>query len=35
MEDEYDDIEITDRAADWNKFLKKHYRKELGEVSAQ
>ena len=35
MEDVIDDIEITDRAADWNKFLKKHYRKELGEISAQ
>ena len=35
MEEEFDDIEITDRAADWNKFLKKHYRKELGEISAQ
>lgn len=35
MEEEIDDIEITDRAADWNKFLKKHYRKELGEINAQ
>ena len=35
MEDVIDDIELTDRAADWNKFLKKHYRKELGEISAQ
>jgi len=35
VEDVIDDIEITDRAADWNKFLKKHYRKELGEISAQ
>jgi replicative DNA helicase Mcm len=34
-EEETDNIEITDRAADWNKFLKKHYRKELGEISAQ
>ncbi|MFA5397815.1 MAG: minichromosome maintenance protein MCM [Methanogenium sp.] len=38
MKDEteaFDDIEITDRASDWNKFLKKHYRKEIGEISAQ
>lgn len=35
MEDDIDDLEITDRAADWNSFLTKHYRKELGEISAQ
>jgi len=35
VEEEIDDIEIADRAADWNKFLKKHYRKELGEINAQ
>ncbi|KAF1078372.1 minichromosome maintenance protein MCM [Methanogenium sp. MK-MG] len=35
MEEDIDDLEITDRAADWNSFLKKHYRKELGEISAQ
>lgn len=34
-EEEIDTIEIIDRAADWNKFLKKHYRKEIGEISAQ
>ncbi len=35
MEEEIEEIEITDRAADWNKFLKKHYRKELGEINTQ
>lgn len=35
MEEEFDDIEITDRAADWNTFLTKHYRKELGEISTE
>ncbi len=34
-EEEIDNMEIIDRAADWNKFLKKHYRKEIGEISAQ
>ncbi|WAI01145.1 minichromosome maintenance protein MCM [Methanogenium organophilum] len=35
MEEEIFDIEITDRAADWNTFLTKHYRKELGEISTE
>ncbi len=30
-----DEIEITDRDADWHKFLKSRYRKELDEISRE
>ncbi len=35
MGKEPEEVEFTDRASDWNKFLKKHYRRELGEIASQ
>ncbi|NYT06515.1 MAG: minichromosome maintenance protein MCM [Methanomicrobiales archaeon] len=29
------EAQITDRAGDWQKFLKKHYKKELGEITRE
>jgi len=33
--EDLDGVDVTDRASDWNKFLKKHYRRELGEIASQ
>lgn len=30
-----DDVTITDRDADWNRFLKTRYKKELEEISRE
>lgn len=35
MDDDTGGAQITDRAADWQKFLKKHYRKEFGEITRE
>ncbi|MBT8507386.1 AAA family ATPase [Methanomicrobiaceae archaeon CYW5] len=35
MGEDLDGVDFTDRASDWNKFLKKHYRRELGEIASQ
>ena len=35
MDDSLEGVDFTDRASDWNKFLKKHYRRELGEIASQ
>jgi len=29
------EVRVTDRVGDWNKFLKKHYKKELGEIARE
>jgi replicative DNA helicase Mcm len=33
--DENVEAQITDRVGDWSRFLKKHYRKELGEIERE
>lgn len=35
MAAEEEEVKITDKAGDWNRFLKKHYKAELGEISRE
>ncbi len=32
---ETEDVNITDRVGDWHKFLKKHYKKNLGNIARE
>lgn len=32
---EEEEVKITDKAGDWNRFLKKHYKAELGEIARE